>query len=98
MKGHSPVADFIIVCSGASDRQVKAVADSISAGMKKEGIYAIGTEGYNEGRWVLVDFGDVIVHIFHEDLRYFYNIESLWPYAEEVVTDINDRRQKIGRH
>lgn len=86
MKGHSPVADYILVCSGSSDRQVKAIADAIARMMKDEGCYAIGIEGSKEGRWVLGDFDDVIVHIFHDDIRYFYDIEKLWPHAVEVAS------------
>lgn len=85
MKGRSPVADYILVCSGSSDRQVRAIADSVSKEMKNAGIYALGVEGYSEGRWILADYGDVIVHIFYGELRDFYDIESLWPYAVEVL-------------
>ena len=87
MQGRSAVADYILVCSGSSDRQVKAIADTISVELKKDGCYAIGIEGYNEGKWVLVDYGDVIVHIFYDVMRDFYDIESLWPYAVEVNED-----------
>ncbi len=84
MKGHSPVTDYVLVCSGTSDRQVKAIADAIERALKNEDCYALGIEGYKEGRWVLGDFGDVIVHVFYEDMRYFYDIEKLWPHAVEV--------------
>ena len=84
MKGHSPVTDYVLVCSGTSDRQVRAIADAIARALKDKGCVALGMEGYNEGRWVLGDFGDVIVHVFHDDIRYFYDIEKLWPHAVEV--------------
>lgn len=84
MQSTSPIADFILVCSGSSNRQVKAIADSVRIGLKKRGIYDIGAEGYSEGQWILVDYGDVIVHIFNDEMRKFYNIESLWPNAIEV--------------
>ena len=87
MKGHSPVADYILVCSGSSDRQVKAIADSVSKDLKKGGVYAAGVEGYSEGKWVLADYGDVIIHIFYDELRGFYDIESLWPFAADVKED-----------
>ncbi len=84
MKGHSSVADFIIVCSGTSDRQVKAIADFVIKELKGAGSYSIGVEGYSEGKWVLIDYGDVVVHIFYGEMRDFYDIESLWPFASEV--------------
>jgi len=84
MQGRSSIADYILVCSASSDRQVKAIADSISLELKKSGSYALNTEGYSEGKWVLADYGDLIVHIFYEPLREFYDIESLWPFAVEI--------------
>jgi len=84
MKGHSPVADYVLVCSGSSDRQVKALADSVEKTLKDHGMYALGIEGYGEGKWILEDFGDVIVHIFHEGMREFYEIEKLWAFADEI--------------
>lgn len=84
MKGQSSVADYVLVCSGSSDRQVKAIADSVGKELKKADCYALGVEGYNEGKWILEDFGDVIVHIFYESIRDFYDIERLWPFATEV--------------
>ena len=84
MKGHSPVTDYVVVCSGSSDRQVKAIADSVSKELKEEGFYASGVEGYSEGKWILQDFGDVIVHIFYDSIRDFYELEKLWPHAVEI--------------
>ncbi len=84
MQSTSPVADYILICSGSSDRQVKAIADSVRSGLKKKGCYDIGAEGYSEGRWILIDYGDVIVHVFSDEMRKFYDIESLWPDAVEV--------------
>ena len=84
MKGQSSLSDYVLVCSGSSDRQVKAIADSIGKELKEHNCYPIGTEGYSEGRWVLKDFGDVVVHVFYEEVREFYNIEKLWPYAVEI--------------
>jgi ribosome-associated protein len=85
MQGKSSIADFILVCSGSSDRQVKAIADFVTMEMKKVGSYAMGVEGSKEGKWILVDYGDIIVNIFHEEIRDFYSIESLWPFAKEIT-------------
>lgn len=84
MQKKSSIADYILVCSGSSDRQVKAIADFVTQEMKKMGGYALGVEGYAEGKWILIDYGDIIVNVFHDDIRDFYNIESLWPYAREM--------------
>ena len=84
MQGRSSLTDYVLVCSGTSDRQVKAIAESISKELKKTGNYPLGVEGESEGRWILADYDDVVVHIFYEPLREFYDIESLWPFAREV--------------
>jgi ribosome-associated protein len=81
----SSLADFLVIASGSSDRQVSASAESVQLGMKKEhDTMPIGIEGLNEGRWVLIDYGDVMVHIFHEPVRLFYDLDGLWCDAEEI--------------
>ena len=81
----SSLTDFIVIASGNSDRQVQAAAESVHLCLKKE--YAtrpLGIEGMKEGRWVLIDYGDVMVHIFHEPTRVFYDLDGLWSDAQEV--------------
>ncbi len=80
----SSFTDYFVVCSGMSDRQVQAIADSIEGTLKALGHRLISSEGYAEGRWVLLDFGDVVVHIFLDALREYYDIESLWSEAPRV--------------
>lgn len=81
----SSLTDFLVLASGSSDRQVKAAAESIHLGLKKEyDTMPIGIEGINEGRWVLIDYGDVMVHVFHEPVRLFYDLDGLWCDAEEI--------------
>lgn len=81
----SSLTDFLVLASGSSDRQVKAAAESVNLGMKKGyDIMPIGMEGTNEGRWVLIDYGDVMVHVFHEPVRLFYDLDGLWCDAEEI--------------
>lgn len=81
----SSLTDFLVLASGSSDRQVKAAAESVNLGLKKEyDSMPIGIEGINEGRWVLIDYGDVMVHIFHEPVRLFYDLDGLWCDAEEI--------------
>ncbi|MFH2009060.1 MAG: ribosome silencing factor [bacterium] len=84
VRGLCAYADFLLVLGGRSTRQVKAVAESISRGMRQDGHRSLGQEGANEGRWVLLDYGEVVVHIFLEELREFYDLESLWVEAPRV--------------
>lgn len=81
LENKSSVADFFVVCSGFSDRQVKAIADFVSDEMKRQGVKALSEEGMVDGRWALIDFGPVIVHVFQDNLRDFYNLEGLWQDA-----------------
>lgn len=76
--------DYVVICSGQSDRQVSALATDVLNELKKENLLAIGVEGRSEGEWVLVDFGDVVVHVFDEPVRAFYNLEGLWGEAPRV--------------
>lgn len=76
--------DAIIVITASSSRQVSAIAENIYINMKKAGNIPLGIEGIQEGTWALLDFGDVIIHIFNIDTRDFYNIEGLWSDAPRV--------------
>jgi len=78
VKELSSFTDYFIICSGTSDRQVKGIAASIEETLKKSGIQPLGIEGINTGNWILMDYGDVIIHIFYEPTREFYDIERLW--------------------
>ena len=80
--------DFIGIVSGRSDRQVDAIAESIRQAMKERGHYALGQEGTGNGRWTLLDFGSVVVHVFYHPVREFYDLESLWIEAPRVPLDI----------
>jgi ribosome-associated protein len=78
VKEYSSIADYFIICSGTSDRQVQAIAASIQENLKEYGILPLGIEGERLGKWVLMDYADVIIHIFYEPIREFYDIERLW--------------------
>ena len=80
----SSFADYFLICSGRSDRQVQAIADAVVESLKRIGRPPLGVEGHSEGRWVLIDCADVIVHVFHEPVREFYNLERLWHNAPRV--------------
>ena len=79
------MADFFVICSGRSDRQVQALAGAIVDELRDEGIRPLGTEGRQSSRWVLLDFGSVIVHVFAPEEREFYGLERLWSKAAQVV-------------
>ncbi len=78
LRGRSAVTDFFVICSGTSDRQIRATADTIIEHAKKLGSPAYGTTGYQNASWLLVDFVDVVVHIFTPQQRAFYDLELLW--------------------
>ncbi len=84
LTGLSGFTDYFVICSGTSDRQVQAIADSIEHATSSAGMDLISVEGYAEGRWILMDFGDVVIHIFLEALREYYDLESLWSDAPRL--------------
>jgi ribosome-associated protein len=81
------IADFFVVASGTSDRQVRTIAESVELGMKERGVRPLSREGYDEGRWIIVDYGDVLFHAFLEPLRELYDLESLWIEAARYRVD-----------
>ena len=85
VRGKVDYTDYVIVMSGRSDRQVAAIARGIEEDLKlKHGVRCSGVEGLPQGNWVLLDFGDVVVHIFHQDTRGYYDLEALWLDADRV--------------
>jgi ribosome-associated protein len=78
------IADYFIVCSGRSDRQVQSIAQGIEDSLRGMGVRPQSVEGAGRGQWVLMDFSDVIVHIFYEPVREFYDLEALWGDAPRV--------------
>lgn len=84
MRGLTSLADTFLIASGGSDRQVRAIADAVLDAARAAGIRAIGSEGLEEGRWALLDFGDAIFHVFQEDARAHYDLERLWSDAPQL--------------
>jgi ribosome-associated protein len=80
----SSFADYFIICSGRSDRQVQGIAGSVEECLKEKKIYPLGIEGFREGKWILMDYGDVIAHIFYEPIREFYGLEEIWDKASQI--------------
>jgi ribosome-associated protein len=84
MQGISLVTDYFIICSANSTTQVKAIADHVEEKMVEQEVKLLHKEGYREGRWILLDFGSCVVHVFLEEERRFYNLEQLWGDAKTV--------------
>ena len=84
LRGISDIADYFLICSGASDRQLRAIADAIEDALLKIGIKMDHKEGYQESSWILLDYGDLVAHIFNEDKRQYYDLERLWGDAPKV--------------
>ncbi len=79
------ITDYFLITSGSSTRQVQAIARHLQKELRDAGYRALGMEGEQEGKWVLIDYDDVVIHIFYEPIREFYNLEGLWVEAAEVA-------------
>ena len=85
------IAEYFVICSGGSQRQVRAVAETIKEGFARQGIYPLGIEGMEQSSWILMDYSDILVHIFKEDMRSFYKLERLWGDAPRVTPKAGHR-------
>jgi ribosome-associated protein len=83
----SDFTDYFLICSGTSERQVQAIADAVQEKMREERVRPLHVEGFNRGQWVLLDYGDFVVHIFQEEPRRFYSLERLWGDAPDVTNE-----------
>ena len=77
------VADYFVICTGRSDVQVQSICRAVEESLAQVGVRPLAVEGFTHGQWVLMDFGDVVVHIFYETVREFYNLERLWSQAPQ---------------
>lgn len=84
IKKISSIADYFVICSADSDRQVKAIADEVDDRLREQGIKSVHREGYESLSWVILDYFDVMVHIFKSESRTFYNLEKLWGDAPVI--------------
>ena len=87
VKEQSAFTNYFIICSGGSTRQVQAIAENVELMMKNRGVRARGSEGMKNGRWVLLDYDDVIIHVFHEEDRAFYDLENLWQNCPRIACE-----------
>jgi len=85
----SVIADYFIICSGRSGTQVQAIVENIQERLERDNVVTLRREGFREGNWVLLDYGDVIIHVFRESERQFYNLERLWGDAQVVGVPVN---------
>jgi ribosome-associated protein len=83
----SDFTDYFVLCSGASDRQVQAIADAVEEKLRAGGVRPLHVEGLRGGRWVLLDYGAFVVHVFQDEVRRFYGLERLWSDAPEVTAE-----------
>lgn len=95
IREYSSIADIFFICSGTSFRQVQAIADAVEEELLKKGVRCHHIEGYAAGRWILMDYNDLILHIFHEETRKFYNIERLWGDTPAVTFEEKKGKVKI---
>ena len=87
LRGVSSATDWFVIACGTSDTHVGAIADSVIEGLKKEKVRPLNVEGQREGRWVLIDYFDFVVHVFHPAAREFYQLERLWGDAPTHVLE-----------
>ncbi|MGB2863535.1 MAG: ribosome silencing factor [Sedimentisphaerales bacterium] len=87
LTGISPATDYFMIATGTSDRQMRSVSDEICDVARKQGQQRFGRAGYDQGRWILLDFVDVVIHIFDAEFRDYYDLELLWGDAERLIID-----------
>lgn len=90
MQGISLIADYFLICHGNSEKQVQAIAREMKEKAEEAGVHVKRLEGFDEAKWILVDLGDVVAHVFHRDERLYYNLERLWGDAplEDILSDL----------
>jgi ribosome-associated protein len=84
----SDFTDYFLICSGTSERQVQAIADAVQERLRASRVRPLHVEGYNRGQWVLIDYGDLVVHVFQEEPRRHYALERLWGDAPDVTAEL----------
>jgi ribosome-associated protein len=90
----SSVAEFFIIVTGTSDRHAQAVAENVNQVYKAAGVKPLGEEGFREGKWILLDYGEVVVHVFLEPVREYYDIERLWIDAPRLDLEVGVEETK----
>ncbi len=91
LRGKSPATDYFVILTGTSDRQMRSTCDEISATARELGLQRFGRAGYDQGRWILLDYVDVVIHIFDTEYREYYDLELLWGDAERLATEDTEK-------
>lgn len=97
VKSLSSLGDYFLICSGGSKRHVQALAQHLQATLKQVGLIPLGLEGADEGHWVLLDYIDVVIHLFIKPLREFYDLEGLWVEAHPLPVEEFSTNQAQGQ-
>ena len=87
LRGKSPATDYFVIATGTSNRQMRTVADEICEAAREQGLQRFGRAGYEQARWILLDYVDVVIHIFDSEYRDYYDLELLWGDAERLTID-----------
>jgi ribosome-associated protein len=95
VRGIASFADFFVIMSGRSTRHVQGLAEAVDAELRQKKITSSNTEGLNEGHWVLLDYSDVLVHIFYSETRQFYDLEGLWHDAPRIAIEESEPVKEI---
>jgi ribosome-associated protein len=91
LTGITSFADYFVICTGANSKQVQAIADEVGMELKKRSELPISLEGYAQAEWILLDYGDLLVHVFSTKARQYYDLERLWRAARTVAIPAQDR-------
>jgi ribosome-associated protein len=94
LKEVSAFTDYMIICSGASEREVQAISDAIQKFLKDAGIRPLGVEGTTSAQWILLDYADVVISVFYEPVRAFYDLENLW---EAPRMKVDEKKKEVKR-
>jgi ribosome-associated protein len=94
LKGISPATDYFVIVTGTSDRQMRTVADEICEAAREHGLQRFGRAGYEQARWILLDFIDIVIHIFDAEYRDYYDLELLWGDAKRLKWEKPPRVRK----
>ncbi len=87
LRGMTAITDYFIICSGRSSRQVMAIADHIQKEMRNVSIRPLGVEGVGSGHWILLDYDHVVIHVFYDPIRRFYNLEGFWSDVPRIQVE-----------
>ena len=91
------ITDHFLICSGSSDRQVRTIADEVEGQLKKEDLRPLRSEGGAEGGWILIDYGDFIVHVFSDEMREYYDLERLWKdVPRPSLPELDEAREALS--